>query len=337
MAAAVAFTQFHDPCSSPEQGREFADVARVIAEADAVLGAIELLDVEAEQVIRDVTVMCVDSEQADAVLAAIGELDGVSVDSVCDHTFLFHEGGTIEVNAKRPLGGGDQVAMVHSPGVGRAATAIQQDPARAWALTIKGNTVAVISDGTGVRELGDIGPAAAMPVMESKALLLKQLAGVDAFPLCLDTTEVDQIVACVKAIAPTFGAVNLEGIAAPRCVEIERRLRAELQIPVFHDDQHGTAIVVLAALLNALRVLDKQLEQIKAVVVGAGVAGIASTEILLAQGIADVIVCDRHGALSPGTDHMPPDISALIERTNPRGLRGGPDDLLANADLLRCV
>jgi malate dehydrogenase (oxaloacetate-decarboxylating) len=173
-----------------------------------------------------------------------------------------------------------------------------------------------------------------MPVIEGKALLLKELAGVDAFPLCLDTTDVDRIVACVKAIAPTFGAINLEGIAAPRCLEIERRLRAELEIPVFHDDQHGTAIVVLAALLNALRVLDKEPEEIKAVVLGAGVAGIASAEILLAAGITDVVVCDRHGALHPGTEHLNPAKAALAERTNPRGLRGGPDDLLAGADLL---
>jgi malate dehydrogenase (oxaloacetate-decarboxylating) len=173
-----------------------------------------------------------------------------------------------------------------------------------------------------------------MPVMEGKALLLKELAGVDAFPLCLDTTDVDRIVACVKAIAPTFGAVNLEGIAAPRCLEIERRLRAELEIPVFHDDQHGTAIVVLAAVLNALRVVGKDPEEIRAVVLGAGVAGIASTELLLAEGITDVVVCDRHGALHPCTSHMNPAKAALAERTNPRGLRGGPDELLAGADLL---
>jgi malate dehydrogenase (oxaloacetate-decarboxylating) len=321
----------------PERGHEFAAVATVIADADAVLGAIELLDVEGEEVIHDVTVMCEDSQQSEAILAAIGELEGVSVESVCDRTFMIHEGGTIEVNAKRPLSTRDQLAMVYTPGVGRVAMAIQEDPAKAWALTIKGNTVAVISDGTAVLGFGDIGPAAAMPVMEGKALLLKQLAGIDAFPLCLDTTDVDQIVGFVKAIAPTFGAVNLEDIAAPRCFEIERRLRAELEIPVFHDHQHGTAIVVLAALLNALRILGKQPEQIKAVVLGAGAAGIACTEILLAQGIADIVVCDRHGALYPGTDHMNSQIAVLAERTNPRGLRGGPDDLLAGADLLLAV
>jgi malate dehydrogenase (oxaloacetate-decarboxylating) len=318
----------------PERGREFADVARVIADADGVLGAIELLDTEGDEVIREVTVTSVDAQHSDAILAAIDELDGVGVDDVLDRTFSFHEGGTIEVSAKRPLSTRDQLAMAHTPAVARVAMAIHEDPSKAWALTIKRNAVAVISDGTAVLGLGDIGPAAAMPVMEGKALLLKELAGIDAFPLCLQTTDVDQIVACVNAIAPTFGAINLEDIAAPRCFEIERRLRAELEIPVFHDDQHGTAIVVLAALLNALRILDKQPEEIRAVVLGAGAAGIASTEILLAQGITDVVVCDRHGALHPGKDHMNPAMAALAGRTNPRGLRGGPADLLAGADLL---
>jgi malate dehydrogenase (oxaloacetate-decarboxylating) len=318
----------------PERGGQFAGVARVIAEAEAMLGAIELVDVEGEEVIRDITFRCVDAEHSDAIRTAIDDLDGVRVDSVCDRTFLFHEGGTIEVSSKRPLSTRDCLSMVHAPAVGRVAMAIHEDPAKAWALTIKHNTVAVVSDGTAVRGLGDVGPAAAMPVIESKAVLLKELAGVDAFPLCLDTTDVDQIVTCVKAIAPTFGAINLEGITAPRCFEIERRLHAALEIPVFHDDQHGTAIVVLAALLNALRVLDKEPEDISAVVLGAGAAGIASTEILLAHGITDIVVCDRHGALYPESDHMNPAKAALAERTNPRGLRGGPDDLLADADLL---
>jgi malate dehydrogenase (oxaloacetate-decarboxylating) len=210
--------------------------------------------------------------------------------------------------------------------------AIHEDPARAWALTIKRNTIAVLSDGSSVLGLGDIGPAAALPVMEAKALHLKQFGGVDAFPLCLDTHDIDQAVASVKAIAPTFGAINLQGIAAPRGAEIQRRLRAELDIPVFYDDQHGTAIVVLAALLNALRILDKEPEGIKAVVLGAGPAAIASTELLLAYDIATTIVCDQRGALLPGPSS--PDKLALAHRTNPFGLRRGLDDLLAGADLL---
>ena len=233
-------------------------------------------------------------------MRAVRELDGVRVDSVSDRTFLMHKGGKIEVNSKLPLKTRDDLSMAYTPGVARVSMAIHEDPAKAWALTIKGNTVAVVSDGTAVLGLGDIGPEAAMPVMEGKAMLFKEFAGVDAFPLCLDTKDVDEIVAFVKAAAPTFGGINLEDISAPRCFEIERRLRAELDIPVFHDDQHGTAIVVLAALLNALRIVGKRAEDVTVVVVGAGAAGVACTEIMLAHGVGDVIVCDIDGALYAG-------------------------------------
>jgi malate dehydrogenase (oxaloacetate-decarboxylating) len=201
-------------------------------------------------------------------------------------------------------------------------------------LTIKGNAVAVVSDGTAVLGLGDIGPEAAMPVMEGKAMLFKEFADVDAFPLCLDTKDVDEIVAVVKAVAPGFGGINLEDIAAPRCFEIEARLREELDIPVFHDDQHGTAIVVLAALLNALRIVGKRAEDVRVVVVGAGAAGLACTDILLAQGVGDVIVCNRDGALYAGEEGLDESRAALAERTNKRGLRGSPDEVLAGADVL---
>jgi malate dehydrogenase (oxaloacetate-decarboxylating) len=194
--------------------------------------------------------------------------------------------------------------------------------------------VAVVSDGTAILGLGDIGPAAAMPVMEGKAMLFKEFAGVDAFPLCLDTTDTDAIVAFVKAVAPTFGGINLEDISAPRCFEIERRLRAELDIPVFHDDQHGTAIVVLAALINALRVVGKRAEDVTVVVVGAGAAGVACTDIMLAHGVGDVIVCNRRGALYAGAEHLDAERAELAERTNRRGLRGTPDEVLAGADVL---
>jgi malate dehydrogenase (oxaloacetate-decarboxylating) len=224
--------------------------------------------------------------------------------------------------------------MAYTPGVGRVSMAIHEDPAKAWALTIKSNTVAVVSDGTAVLGLGDIGPEAAMPVMEGKAMLFKEFAGVDAFPLCLDTKDVDRIVAVVEAVAPTFGGINLEDISAPRCFEIERRLRAELDIPVFHDDQHGTAIVVLAALLNALRLLGKRAEDVTVVVVGAGAAGLACTDIMLAHGVGDVIVCNRRGALYAGAEHLDPERAALAERTNRRGLKGTPDEVLAGADVL---
>ena len=309
----------------PQHGSTFADVAHAIAETHAMLGAIDLVRVESSQVVRDVTVACGDGDHAEAVVRAVRELEGVTVDSVSDRTFLMHKGGKIEVRGKLPLKTRDDLSMAYTPGVARVCMAIHEDEPKAWALTIKGNTVAVVSDGTAVLGLGDIGPEAAMPVMEGKALLFKEFAGVDAFPLCLDTKDVDEIVAFVKAAAPTFGGINLEDIAAPRCFEIERRLRAELDIPVFHDDQHGTAIVVLAALLNALKLVGKRPEDVKVVVVGAGAAGVACTEIMLAQGVGDVIVCNRAGALTEG---------ALAERTNKQGARGAANEVIAGADVV---
>jgi malate dehydrogenase (oxaloacetate-decarboxylating) len=318
----------------PQQGTVFADVAHAIAEADGLLGAIDLVRVEGDRVVRDVTVSCGDSQHAEAVVRAVRALEGVHVDSVSDRTFLMHKGGKIEIRSKLPLKTRDDLSMAYTPGVARVSSAIHDDPSAAWALTIKGNCVAVVSDGTAVLGLGDIGAAAAMPVMEGKAMLFKEFAGVDAFPLCIDTTDVDEIVAFVKAAAPTFGGINLEDIAAPRCFEIERRLRAELDIPVFHDDQHGTAIVVLAALLNALRVVGKRPEDTTVVVVGAGAAGIACTEIMLAQGVGDVIVCDRLGALHPGAEWLTPAQAELAARTNKRGLTGMANEVLAGADVL---
>jgi malate dehydrogenase (oxaloacetate-decarboxylating) len=318
----------------PQQGGAFARIARAIADTEAMLGAIDLVRVEAHEVVRDVTVACVDSAHAETVVRAVRDLEGVRVDSVSDRTFLMHKGGKIEVNPKVPIKTRDDLSMAYTPGVARVSMAIYEDPAKAWALTIKSNTVAIVSDGTAVLGLGDIGPEAALPVMEGKAMLFKEFAGVDAFPLCLDTTEVDEIVAFVKAAAPTFGGVNLEDISAPRCFEIERRLRSELDIPVFHDDQHGTAIVVLAALLNALRVVGKRAEDITVVIVGAGAAGLACADILLAQGVGDVVVCNRRGALYAGAEHLDADRKALANRTNKRGLRGTADDVLQGADVL---
>jgi malate dehydrogenase (oxaloacetate-decarboxylating) len=317
-----------------QRGGAFAQVAHAIADAEALLGAIDLVRVEANEVVRDVTVACVDGAHAEAVVSAVRELEGVRVDSVSDRTFLMHKGGKIEVNAKLPIKTRDDLSMAYTPGVGRVSMAIHDDRAKAWALTIKGNTVAIVSDGTAVLGLGDIGPEAAMPVMEGKAMLFKEFAGVDAFPLCLDTKNVEQIVAFVKAAAPTFGGINLEDIAAPRCFEIERHLRAELDIPVFHDDQHGTAIVVLAALLNALKVVGKRAQEITAVIVGAGAAGLACADILLAQGVGEVIVCNRQGALHADAKHLDPDRAALATRTNTHRRRGSADEMLEGADLL---
>src|SRR5215204_4348307 len=284
----------------PQQGSVFATVAQAIGDTDAMLGAIDLVRVERGQVVRDVTVSCVDGDHAETVVRAVRELDGVHVDSVSDRTFLMHKGGKIEIRSKLPLKTRDDLSMAYTPGVARVSSAIHDDPTAAWALTIKGNCVAVVSDGTAVLGLGDIGPAAAMSVMEGKAMLFKEFAGVDAFPICLDTKDTDAIVATVTSIAPGFGGINLEDISAPRCFEIEERLKAELPIPVFHDDQHGTAVVVLAALLNACKLTGRRIGDVRALIVGVGAAGIAVAKILLAAGVRDVIGCDSRGALHRG-------------------------------------
>jgi malate dehydrogenase (oxaloacetate-decarboxylating) len=318
----------------PQRAGSFALVAGAIGEQGAMLGAIDLVRVDRGAVVRDVTVACIDAAHAERVVAAVRELDGVTVSSVSDRTFLMHKGGKIEVVPKVPIKTRDDLSMAYTPGVARVSQAIADDPDAAWALTIKGSTVAVVSDGTAVLGLGDVGPKAAMPVMEGKAMLFKELAGVDAFPLCLDTTDVEEIIAIVRGVAPTFGGINLEDIAAPRCFEVEHRLSAELEIPVFHDDQHGTAIVVLAALLNALRVVRKPVDGVRVVVVGAGAAGQACAEIMLAEGVHDLVVCDIGGALHPGRSDLSPTQRELAARTNPRGLTGSADAALAGADVV---
>jgi malate dehydrogenase (oxaloacetate-decarboxylating) len=312
----------------------FARVAGAIGETGAILGAIDLVRVERGEVVRDVTVTCVDAEHGEAVAAAVGQIEGVAVENVSDRTFLMHLGGKIEVTPSVPLNNRDDLSMAYTPGVARVSAAIHDDVEKAWSLTIKGNTVAVVSDGSAVLGLGDVGPEAAMPVMEGKALLFKEFADVDAFPLCLRTHEPDEIVAFVKAASPAFGAVNLEDIAAPRCFEIEQRLRAELDIPVFHDDQHGTAIVLLAALTNALRIVGKQAPELKVVVVGAGAAGVACTKTMLAHGIKNVVVCDIDGSLYEGRPGLDPVREALARETNPERDRGSANELLAGADVL---
>jgi malate dehydrogenase (oxaloacetate-decarboxylating) len=283
--------------------------------------------------VRDVTVSCADEAHGERVLEAVARVPGITVERSFDRTFAMHEGGKIEVTSKVQVKTREDLSMAYTPGVARICTAIHDDVDRAWSLTIKGNTVAVVSDGTAVLGLGDIGPEAAMPVMEGKALLFKEFAGVDAFPLCLATKDVDEIVALVKAVAPTFGGVNLEDISAPRCFEIERRLREELDIPIFHDDQHGTAIVTLAALINALRIVGKQPQDVRVVMTGAGAAGAAVADILLAAGVPDIVVCDRRGALFPGRDEMNEAKAALAERTNPSRDERGADELLNGADV----
>jgi malate dehydrogenase (oxaloacetate-decarboxylating) len=311
----------------------FADLTRAIADAGGLLDAIDLVRVEDGTKVRDVTVLATDAGHAETITAACAELPGVEVEQVSDRTFLLHLGGKIHMDANAPVKTRDDLSMAYTPGVARVCEAIAADPDSAWNLTIKRNTVAVVTDGTAVLGLGDIGPAAAMPVMEGKALLFKEFGGVDAWPICLDTKDTDEIVAAVTAIAPGFGGINLEDISAPRCFEIERRLRETLDIPVFHDDQHGTAVVVLAAFLSALRVVGKRIEEVRVVITGVGAAGVAVTETLQAAGVTNVVGCDSEGAIYRGRPGLSPVKARYAEQTNPENLKGTADGVLAGADV----
>jgi malate dehydrogenase (oxaloacetate-decarboxylating) len=311
----------------------FAALAAAIGATGGLLGAIDLVRVERGKKIRDVTVLASDDSHIGRIVDAVRALDGVEVEHVSDRTFLLHLGGKLEVVPKSPLKTRDDLSMAYTPGVARVCRAIADDPEKVWNLTVKQNAVAIVTDGTAVLGLGDIGPEAALPVMEGKAILFKEFGGVDAWPICLATTHTEEIVRTVRAIAPSFGGINLEDVSAPRCFEIESRLRAELDIPVFHDDQHGTSVVVLAALLNALRVVGKRLEDVRVVVTGAGAAGGATARMLLAAGIGSVLCCDRGGVLTPGRAGLNAFKSDLAAETNTRGFHGSADDALAGADV----
>jgi malate dehydrogenase (oxaloacetate-decarboxylating) len=311
----------------------FAKLAAAIGETGGLLGAIDLVRVEHGKKVRDVNVLAADEHHIARIVEAVRALEGIEVEHVSDRTFLLHLGGKLEVAPKTPLKIRDDLSMAYTPGVARVCRAIADEPDKVWNLTVKQNTVAVVTDGTAVLGLGDIGPDAALPVMEGKAILFKEFGGIDAWPVCLDTTDPDEIVRTVTAIAPVFGGINLEDISAPRCFEIEARLRDELDIPVFHDDQHGTAIVVLAALLNALRVVGKRLEDVRVVIAGAGAAGTATARMLLAAEAGEVVCCDSAGVLHSARLGLVPGKQALAAETNPRDLRGSTDEALAGADV----
>jgi malate dehydrogenase (oxaloacetate-decarboxylating) len=311
----------------------FAALAAAVGSAGGLLGAIDLVRVERATKVRDVTVLASDSTQLDRIVDAVRGVEGVSVEHISDRTFLLHLGGKIEIASKAPLKTRDDLSMAYTPGVARVSAAIAADPSKVWNLTIKQNAVAVVTDGTAVLGLGDIGPEAALPVMEGKAMLFKEFGGVDAWPICLSTTDPDRIVDAVEAIAPGFGGINLEDISAPRCFEIERRLQERLDIPVFHDDQHGTAVVVLAALLNALRVVDKRAEDVRVVVTGVGAAGVATAKMLLAAGVRDIVGCDRQGAVYLGRAGLGPAKASFAELTNALLFAGSADEALDGADV----
>jgi malate dehydrogenase (oxaloacetate-decarboxylating) len=311
----------------------FAKLATAIGDAGGSLDAIDLVRVEGPVKVRDVTVLGEDGAHLERIVAAIRTLPGIEVDHVSDRVFLLHLGGKLEVQPRIPLKTRDDLSMAYTPGVARVCTAIADDPSVVWNLTVKQNSVAVVTDGTAVLGLGDIGPEAALPVMEGKAILFKEFGHVDAWPIALATKDVDEIVRTCEAIAPVFGGLNLEDISAPRCFEIERRLRENLDIPVFHDDQHGTAIVVLAAFLNALKLVGKRAEDVKVVLTGAGAAGVAVTKILLAAGARTLIGCDRDGAIHRGRPGLTPEKAEYAAITNPGDERGSANDLLAGADV----
>src|SRR3954447_13773735 len=308
-------------------------VTSAIGGAGGSIGAIDIVEQGAARGVREFTVDTTDREHGDAVVAAIDAVDGAHVIEVTDRTFELHRGGKIYTGLKARIQSRDDLSMAYTPGVARVCMDIHDDRDKAWQYTIKGNSVAVVSDGTAVLGLGDIGPEAAMPVMEGKAVLFKEFAGIDAWPICLATTDVDEIVAAVAAIAPGFGGINLEDISAPRCFEIESRLREQLDIPVFHDDQHGTAIVTTAAFVNALRLVGKRAEDVKVVLTGVGAAGIAVTDMLLGLGVRNLIGCDRHGAIHRGRDALGPVKELFADKTNPDGFSGTANEALLGADV----
>lgn len=306
-------------------------VTSTIGEAGGSIGAIDIVEAGFDSLVRDITIATGNDQHAQEIVAAVDALPGVTLVNFSDRVFLLHIGGKIEIKSKIPIQTRADLSRAYTPGVARVCTAIHEDPAKVFTLTIKRNSVAVVTDGTAVLGLGDIGPAAAMPVMEGKAMLFKEFANIDAYPICLDTKDVDQIVSIVKAIAPGFGGINLEDISAPRCFEVERRLREDLDIPVFHDDQHGTAVVVLAAAINALRVVGKTLADAKVVVSGAGAAGTACARMLVAAGVQNLVGCDIHGVIH--RERTEPGIDWWKEETNPAQLSGRLTDVITGADL----
>jgi malate dehydrogenase (oxaloacetate-decarboxylating) len=308
-------------------------LAVAIGDAGGNITQLEGFDVRGEFLDEDVVVNCSSEAHQEEVLTAVRGLEGVEIITARDRTFEMHEGGKIEVLARMPIRDREDLSMAYTPGVARVCMAIAADRERSRDLTIRKNTVAIVSDGTAVLGLGDIGPHAAMPVMEGKALLFKNFAGVDAFPVCIDVHSADEIVETVERLAPTFGGVNLEDIAAPVCFEVEERLKASLDIPVFHDDQHGTAVVVLAALQNALKLTDKKMSDLRVVIAGVGAAGVACGKILLEAGVAEVIGADRKGAIYEGREDMNFAKQWFAENTNRDRRKGAVGELLAGGDV----
>jgi malate dehydrogenase (oxaloacetate-decarboxylating) len=313
---------------------QFAQIAMAIGMAGGNLGAVDIVRVERGKIIRDVTVDARDADHEKEIARAIRKVGGVRILKIMDRTFSSHEGGKIEIRSKLPIRDRNDLSQVYTPGVARVCMDIYQNPEHTYRYTIKRNTVAIITDGTAVLGLGDIGPDAAMPVMEGKAMIFKEFADIDAFPIALRTKDPEEIIATIKNISTPFGGINLEDISAPRCFDIEMRLRKELPVPVIHDDQHGTAVVVLAALINVGRLFRKDIRKFRVAMAGAGAAGTATAKILLSYGIRDITVSDRFGVVYPGRRQgMDPHLRSLAKMTNPRKIRGTISDAMNGADV----
>jgi malate dehydrogenase (oxaloacetate-decarboxylating) len=317
----------------PNTPGAFGQLANAVGDAGGVVAAVDMVSITKAHVTRDVTVNVGSEIIGEEVRRAVEALEGVRVLTVSDSTFLAHLGGKIRITPKIAIKSRQDLSTLYTPGVARVSMAIAADPSKAFQLSIKRNSVAVVSDGTAVLGLGDIGPLGALPVMEGKAMLFKQFADIDAFPICLDTKDVDEIVNTVANIAPAFGAINLEDISAPRCFEIERRLIERLDIPVMHDDQHGTAVVIMAALINAAKVVGKELSELQVVVAGSGAAGTATIKMLLELGVRDVIPVDRAGALNRSDRYENAHWRWLAENTNRENRRGSLSDVLTGTDV----
>jgi malate dehydrogenase (oxaloacetate-decarboxylating) len=317
----------------PAGGSAVSRLTTAVEEAGGVVTALDVTASGHERLRIDVTCAARDTEHADQLVEVMRAVSGVEIGKVSDRTFLMHLGGKISMETKHPIRNRDDLSMIYTPGVARVCLAIAKNPEDARRLTIKRNSVAVVTDGSAVLGLGNLGPKAALPVMEGKAALFKRFAGIDAWPLCLDTQDPDAIVSIVKAIAPGFAGINLEDISAPRCFEIEARLREELDIPVFHDDQHGTAVVVLGALLNALRVVSKDIGAVRVVLSGAGAAGTAILKLLLAAGVKDAVVADIDGVIHLDRQGLSPELRWIAENTNAAKYAGDLKGGLAGADV----
>jgi malate dehydrogenase (oxaloacetate-decarboxylating) len=320
---------------APAKATAVSELTSVIEASGGSVTALDVNHSDSERVRVDLTCATRNSDHGEEIVAKLKTLEGVVVGKVSDRTFLAHLGGKLTIESKLPIRNRDDLSLIYTPGVARICEAIVKDPSDARRLTIKRNTIAVVTDGSAVLGLGNIGPLAAMPVMEGKAALFKRFAEIDAFPICLDTQDVDEIVRTVKAISPGFAGINLEDISAPRCFEIEERLRAELDIPVFHDDQHGTAIVCVAALRNALKVVGKNIEDVRLVMSGAGAAGTAVLKLLFAAGLRHAVVADQRGVVYEGR----PDIAAgstlewVSQNTNQAKFVGTLKEAVRDADV----